>query len=82
MLALLMLPSQRHDPRINKSYNVIKMCKCVVFAYELIFVHDSLYLFYFDIWDVGYLSLFFFSFFLGLAYAQTMPYFFSFSSFA
>jgi hypothetical protein len=51
MLALLMLPSQRRDPRRNKSNNLIKMCKCVVFAYEHLFVHDSLS-FYFDIWDV------------------------------
>jgi hypothetical protein len=56
MLALLMLLSQRRDPRRNKSHNLIKMCECVFFVYELSFLCMTLS-FAFDIWDVGYLSL-------------------------
>jgi len=33
MLALLMLPSQRLDPSRNEPYNLIEMCKCVIFFF-------------------------------------------------
>ena len=60
MFALLILLSQRLDPSRNESYNLIKMCKCVVFFWQrvdelLCMIHlSSLFSL-----DVDYLSLFF-----------------------
>ena len=60
MLALLVLLSQKQDPSRNKSYNLIKRCKCVEYFWwienSLAWSIFLLYLFL----DMGYLfSLFF-----------------------
>ena len=62
MFALLILLSQKQDPSRNKSYNLIKMCKCVGIFFCVWRMDELLCMIHLSSlfsMDVDYLSLFF-----------------------
>ena len=83
MFALLILLSQKQDPSRNKSYNLIKMCKCVGYFWWIVdelhwMIYLSLYIFFLD---MGYIYIFFSSLFFLTCLVDMWHTFFGYASF-